>query len=83
MESVVPVILRQKGFAFFFVMFDLSEPVHVHVRNGRNEAKFWVEPLSLAWNRGYRPHELNEIERLIEANRGLILMFWQEEANKR
>jgi len=82
MESVVPVILRKKGFAFFFVMFDLSEPVHVHVRNGRNEAKFWVELLRLAWNRGYRAHELNEIERLITENRELILTAWQEEAKK-
>ncbi|MCL4835459.1 MAG: DUF4160 domain-containing protein [Caldilineaceae bacterium] len=78
----MPVILRKKGFAFFFVMFDLSEPVHVHVRNGRNEAKFWVEPLRLAWNRGYRAHELNEIERLITENRELILTAWQEEAKK-
>lgn len=78
----MPVIFRQKGFAFFFVMFDLGEPIHVHVRHGRNEAKFWVEPLSLAWNRGYRPHELNEIERLIAANRELIRKYWQEEENK-
>jgi len=61
----VPIIFRHKGYAFFFVMFDLSEPVHVHVRHGRKEAKYWVKSLSLAWNRGYRPHELNEIERLI------------------
>lgn len=79
----MPVIFRQKGFAFFFFMFDLSEPVHVHVRKGRNEAKYWVQPLALAWNRGYRSHELTEIEHLIEANRALILQVWQEELNKR
>lgn len=79
----MPVIFRQKGFAFFFFMFDLREPVHVHVRKGRNEAKYWVQPLALAWNRGYRSHELTEIEHLIEANRDLILQIWQEELNKR
>lgn len=79
----MPVIFRQKGFAFYFVMFDLSEPVHVHVRKGRNEAKFWVDPLRLAWNRGYRPNELNEIERLIDANFELIVTFWQEQEKKR
>lgn len=79
----MPVILREKGFAFYFVMFDLDEPVHVHVRKGRNEAKYWVSPLSLAWNRGYRPHELNEVERLIEANQSLILSFWEQESKKR
>lgn len=79
----MPVIFRYKGFAFFFVMFDLNEPIHVHVRQGTKEAKFWVHPLRLAWNRGYRPHELHEIERLIEDNRVLIETTWQEELNKR
>jgi hypothetical protein len=64
-------------------MFDLSEPVHVHVRHGRKEAKYWVESLTLAWNRGYRAHELNEIERLIKEKRDLILTTWQEELSKR
>ena len=79
----MPVIFCHKGFAFFFVMFDLNEPVHVHVRHGRHEAKYWVQPLALAWNRGYRAHELNEIERIIEDNRVLILRYWQEELHKR
>ena len=79
----MPVILRLKGFSFYYVMFDLDEPVHVHVRKGRNEAKFWVDPLRLAWNRGYRSHELNDIERLIIANRELSVKSWQEDANKR
>ena len=78
----MPVIFRQKGFAFFFVMFDLGEPTHVHVRHGRNEAKFWVEPLSLAWIRGHRSHELTEIERMIVENRHLILSSWQKEMKK-
>lgn len=79
----MPVLFRHKGFAFFFVMFDLNEPVHVHVRHGRKEAKYWLQPLALAWNRGYRSHELNDIERIIEANRALILRYWEEELNKR
>lgn len=78
----MPVILRRKAYAFFFVMFDLNEPVHVHVRNGRKEAKYWMQPLALAWNHGYRAHELNEIERIIEANYTLILTIWREELSK-
>ena len=80
--SSMPVIFRHKGFAFFFVMFDLNEPVHIHIRHGRKEAKYWVEPLTLAWNHGCRPHELNEIERLIEEKRNMILSTWQEELRK-
>lgn len=79
----MPVIFRHRGFAFFFVMFDLSEPMHVHVRSASREAKFWVQPLALAWNHGFREHELNQIERLIEANLDLIVKIWQEELTKR
>ena len=79
----MPVIFRYKGYVFFFVIFDLNEPIHVHVRNGRNEAKFWIEPLALAWNQGYRKHELNEVERLVEEKRSLIVATWQKELNKR
>ena len=64
-------------------MFDLNEPIYVHVCNGRNEAKFWIEPLALAWNQGYRKHELNEVERLVEEKRSLIVATWQKELNKR
>jgi len=33
--------------------------------------------------RGYREHELNEIERLIRANEELIHEVWQRESEKR
>lgn len=79
----MPLIFRCKGYAFFFVMFDLNEPIHVHVRHGRKEAKYWVQPLSLSWNHGYRDHELREIERLIEGNREMIISTWLKESNKR
>lgn len=77
------VILREKGYEFFFVMFDLGEPVHVHVRHEREHAKYWVNPISLAWTRGYRAHELGEIERIITDNREYIQRVWDKESKKR
>lgn len=47
------------------------------------EAKYWVQPLSLSWNHGYRDHGLREIERLIEGNREMIISTWLKESNKR
>lgn len=64
-------------------MFDLSEPLHVHVRSGGKQAKFWVDALAVAWARGYRAHELNEIERIIRNNEDLIRAVWQQESVKR
>ena len=46
---------------FFFYSFDCNEPMHVHVRRDRQHAKFWLAPVSLAWNHGFSPRELNEI----------------------
>ncbi|MBI4670824.1 MAG: DUF4160 domain-containing protein [Chloroflexi bacterium] len=79
----MPVILREKGYEFFFVMFDLDEPIHVHVRHERKQAKYWIDPISLAWTRGFRPHELNEIERIIGDNHAYIRRVWQRERAKR
>ncbi len=79
----MPVILREKGYEFSFVIFDLDEPMHVHVRNGRKQAKFWLDSLKVAWMRGYRPHELNEIERIIRDNEDFIRAVWQREKAKK
>ena len=64
-------------------MYDLSEPIHVHVRSDRKEAKYWLDPLALAWNKGFREHELNQIEQVIHRNRDRIVLFWNREQDKR
>jgi hypothetical protein len=42
----MPVILRYKGYTFFFFSNEGNprEPLHVHVRRAGVAAKFWVEP---------------------------------------
>jgi hypothetical protein len=79
----MPVIFREKGYEFSFYMFDLTEPIHVHVRSGRKQAKFWVAPISIAWTRGYRSHELTEIERIVRDNEQFIREIWRREEAKR
>jgi len=46
------------------------------------EAKYWLDPVSLAKVRGFRQHELNEIERIIMAHRTYLLKVWEEEVKK-
>jgi hypothetical protein len=77
----MPVIFREKGYEFSFYMFDLSEQIHVHVRRGRSQAKFWISPI--AWTRGYRPYELTEIERIIRGNEEAIHDTWRRENERR
>jgi hypothetical protein len=63
---------------FYFYSFDCAEPMHVHVRGENNEAKFWVDPVALVWNRGFAARELNEIRRIIIENEARIVGAWHE-----
>jgi len=79
----MPVILRIRGYRFWFYEADLSEPPHVHVGKAGAEAKFWIDPLALARSRGFRQHELNEIETLVRRFRSQIMDAWRQEQRRR
>ena len=61
----MPVVLRIKGYRFWFYEADLNEPPHVHVGKECKEAKYWITSIRLAKSRGFRNHELGEIERIL------------------
>jgi hypothetical protein len=42
-----------------------DEPAHVHVDRDSATAKFWLRPVSLASTRGFAPHELTKLQRLV------------------
>jgi hypothetical protein len=72
----VPTILRSGPYRFYFYSHEGTEPPHVHVDRERFSAKFWLDPVALAANRGFAAHELNEIERLVEARRRELKEAW-------
>ena len=41
-------------------------------------AKFWLEPVALARNRGFGPAELLRVHRLVVENRNSLLEKWCE-----
>jgi len=57
----MPVVLRIRGYRFWFYEADLGEPPHIHAGKEGKEAKYWINPVTLAKSRGFRGHELNEI----------------------
>ena len=79
----MPVVLRVSGYRFSFYEADLDEPPHVHVGKAGKEAKYWLTPVALARSRGFRDHELHEIESILEENLDNILNAWQVEKQKR
>ena len=74
----MPTVLRIGRYRFYFYSNEGMEPPHIHVKAGSDQAKFWLESIVLAANYGFRGHELNEIERLIEENQELLLEAWNE-----
>ena len=78
----MPVVLSLKGYRFLFYQADLGEPPHIHIRKESGEAKYWLDPIALAGVRGFRQHELNEIERILRVYREDLLEAWEKEAEK-
>ena len=57
--------------------------MHVHVRRDRQQTKFWLAPVELAWNDGCSPRELNEVRRLVLAHETSIIEAWHEHCGQR
>jgi hypothetical protein len=65
-------------YRLYFYSFDCFEPMHVHVRRERSQAKFWLDPVVVAWNRDFSLRELKEIRRIIVENEARIIEAWYE-----
>ena len=72
----MPTVLRSGPYRFYFYSHEPNEPPHVHVDRDDDSAKFWLQPISLARNLGFRAHELREIERIISDNQQELLEAW-------
>ena len=74
----MPTILRILGYRIGFFSADGDEPPHVPVARDDCQAKFWLDPVRLANNIGFRRHELNEIARVLDENQQTLLNAWHE-----
>jgi hypothetical protein len=74
----MPTVWRSGPYRFYFYSNDLSEPSHIHVDRDELSAKFWLDPVQLAKNLGFRNHELNKIQSMVTEQRTLLLEAWNE-----
>ena len=74
----MPAVLRVGAFRFFFYSLENNEPVHIHVENGDNSAKFWLQPVNLARSQGFRSHEITRIRAIVIENRLKFQEAWYE-----
>ena len=64
------------GYKFRFYSSDEFEPPHMHVIQAEREAKIWLQPVEVAYNRRYNQTELNHILTLTRDNQELLLGAW-------
>lgn len=74
----MPTSLRIGPYRFFFYAGDRNEPAHTRVQRDVAEAKFWLAPTRLAWNRGFRAAELRRLERITAENEARLMEAWNE-----
>jgi hypothetical protein len=74
----MPTVFQVGPYSFIFFSSDKGEPPHIHVRRDRQLVKFWLQPVSLSKNRGFKDHELNEILQLVETYEQTLLEAWHD-----
>jgi hypothetical protein len=77
----LPTLLRQDGLRFFFYSLESlegAEPPHLHVEQAEQVAKFWLEPVALAYSSGFRSAELKRVRLLVIGHRLTFLKAWHE-----
>ncbi|MSU59119.1 MAG: DUF4160 domain-containing protein [Pedosphaera sp.] len=74
----MPTVFIQNGFRVSFYSYDLAERMHVHVFKAGRECKVWLDDLSVAFNRGFKTHEIAEIRRMVAERRAEIVERWLE-----
>ncbi|MBD2231424.1 DUF4160 domain-containing protein [Phormidium tenue] len=74
----MPTVLQVGPYSFIFFSSDRGEPAHIHVKRDRQLVKFWLNPVSLTKNRGFKDHELNDISQLVEEHQQTLLEAWHD-----
>jgi hypothetical protein len=74
----MPTIAQIGPYRIYFYSHDMQEPRHVHVDREDNTAKFWLTPVALAANIGFRAKELRYLQRLVAERAAQFLEAWDD-----
>jgi len=74
----MPTVLRSGPYRFYFYSHEPSEPPHIHVDREDLSAKFWLDPVQLARNFGFRAYELRAIQSMVVEHSEEFLEAWNE-----
>jgi hypothetical protein len=79
----MPTVFRSGPYRFYFYSHEPNEPAHIHVDRDDLSAKFWLDPVQLASNFGFRARELRTLQSIVVENRQRMLEAWNEFFNGR
>jgi len=65
------------GYKFRFYSSDFLEPPHIHIIKDRKVAKIWLNPIQVAYNRGYNQPTLNKLIKLAETHQTQLREAWR------
>lgn len=74
----MPTVLKIGPYRFYFFSHEPNEPPHVHVDSGAATLKAWLEDVEVAKSRGFRPHEINAILKMVAEHRDPLLEAWHD-----
>jgi hypothetical protein len=74
----MPTVKRVGPYRFYFYSHEPNEPPHVHADRDELSAKFWLVPVKLARNYGFRPRELRQLLLVVERYQQELLEAWNE-----
>lgn len=80
----MPKVFEIEGYRGFFFSNEGSprEPVHIHVKKGSGEAKFWLTPrVDLAESWSLKVSELTRAQEIVVEHRQEILDLWNRYFN--
>ena len=72
------MLARIGPYRVYYYSHDRGEPPHVHVDRDDSTAKFWLAPVTLAYNIGFRAKELRDIRRLVSEHSAEFLEIWND-----
>jgi len=75
----MPVVLRIKGYRFYFFSNEGHEPMHIHVEKAESNCKVWLDPvISFEYAYGFSSKEQKEILEIVNKNFENIKKVWDE-----